>query len=658
MPDPRARLRSRFLAIAVTAGLSAVVGMGISSPATAPAGGFSSPLEMHLPGSLFHPRLTGCDSFGPAPSAGIGPPNVTAAGTGAAATADASVLRNNSGFNSTMIVPAASVAANQFVILAVEEPVNATAVVAVGLAETSLPIIGRVAAPVAYLPNGTEVVSQSTGALLTIGGTYTFAALHAHGDWWRLTWNGNPITGGLSWENGTYNLGSATAAGVSCAAGLSITPSFLIALYSNGTGLPTLPSTRVPQAIGIAPMGSSSASYRPTAANALPQLAPSLGIVGIQGSDQNGTFPVGELRIGSAPAVAYPGANVSLWGQYDVRGITSLAVTPTSAGLTPGASQTFSAAAADGAGRPIANATFTWRLTPSTLGSLNATTGATVNLTAGAGPGMGTLWVNGSYNCSQHTARIPIAVSPGPGPTIVAFTASPNEVEVGQSMSFMVQNATWPRPVSYAFTGLPAPCASTDSGLLTCTPTVPGQFTVRVFVNDSLGRSSNATTTLTVVPRLGISSFAATPSSVAPGEPVTLRAATVGGAPPYSFQYSGLPTGCVSANRSNLSCTPSDRGTFVITVRVGDRLGGASLATTNLSVTGTAGPIAHNNSTSNRPGGGTLLGLPASGAYAVIGTLVAIASAGILVGAYRRRRGGNVAASAPSPPASPPTPPS
>ncbi|MCI4344616.1 MAG: kelch motif-containing protein [Thermoplasmata archaeon] len=43
-----------------------------------------------------------------------------------------------------------------------------------------------------------------------------------------------------------------------------------------------------------------------------------------------------------------------------------------------------------------------------------------------------------------------------------------------------------------------------------------------------------------------------------------------GGAPPYSFAYAGLPSGCASANLSILDCVPSVTGTFDVNVSVHD----------------------------------------------------------------------------------------
>jgi hypothetical protein len=57
-----------------------------------------------------------------------------------------------------------------------------------------------------------------------------------------------------------------------------------------------------------------------------------------------------------------------------------------------------------------------------------------------------------------------------------------------------------------------------------------------------------------------------------------------GGASPYNLSYSGLPTGCTSANRSSLPCTPSSAGTYTVLVLVIDSNGNRASNSTALDV--------------------------------------------------------------------------
>ena len=62
----------------------------------------------------------------------------------------------------------------------------------------------------------------------------------------------------------------------------------------------------------------------------------------------------------------------------------------------------------------------------------------------------------------------------------------------------------------------------------------------------------------------------ADPAALDVGRPLRLSADPVGGTPPYTYAWLGLPPGCVSANTSALNCTPSSPGTFAISVGVTD----------------------------------------------------------------------------------------
>jgi hypothetical protein len=81
-----------------------------------------------------------------------------------------------------------------------------------------------------------------------------------------------------------------------------------------------------------------------------------------------------------------------------------------------------------------------------------------------------------------------------------------------------------------------------------------------------------------------VESFVAAPNPIDLGTSVTLTVNVIGGFRPYNFSYSGLPTGCRSANTSVLSCTPTETGTFPVTVNVTDSSGNETTATVSLSV--------------------------------------------------------------------------
>lgn len=79
-------------------------------------------------------------------------------------------------------------------------------------------------------------------------------------------------------------------------------------------------------------------------------------------------------------------------------------------------------------------------------------------------------------------------------------------------------------------------------------------------------------------------SFDASPSIVHVGSTTLLNATTEGGVGALTYVYVGLPPGCDSANTPSLRCTPTQAGTFPITVFINDSAGNDARAATVLTV--------------------------------------------------------------------------
>lgn len=574
--SPGATLRAPaavvVLLIVLVAGC--VGALSADHPAASTPKGGDARLALDLPTGLLRAGSSSCPNLAPRPQSSVFGVNIPAEGSGAYATSNLSTMTNNSGANTTLTVPNAALSSNQYVLLGVGDPVNATTVVAVGVAETAVPFLGTVAVPVAYLPNGSEVYSTSlSGPFLTKGAKYTLAVQHVRGNWWNLTYNGNPIIGGAAWENGTYDLGTPRAEGVACSSGVRATPAFVAALYGNGTSPPTLPTTFVPRAVGVAPGGAASATFVPQSGNALPQLNASLGTVYLQGNVQNSSVPPGAIYIGSSSSLGYPGPNASVWGAYVVRSLGVVSVAPLSTGVAFTSSQLFSVNVTDQNGARLDGATIAWQLEPANLGTLNATTGASITFTAGTTTLSGALWANVTYNCTFRSARANISVSPAGGPAILSFAAAPSAIVVGEGSNFSTVVGSWARPVTYSYLGLPAPCASANTSQLACVPGSVGIYPVTVFVNDSTGASSNATASLTVDATLQVVAFTASPNPASAGGSVAIAVQASGGVPPLAYSYSGLPPGCPGGPVSPSFVCPlssADSGTYSVHADVSD----------------------------------------------------------------------------------------
>ncbi len=184
-------------------------------------------------------------------------------------------------------------------------------------------------------------------------------------------------------------------------------------------------------------------------------------------------------------------------------------------------------------------------------------------------------------NSASATAQLLV----GSVPSVSSFVISPSFVEVNSSAYLNVSATGGTGPLSFAFTGVPPGCLSANSSSLVCRPTGSGVYPVRVFVNDSLGDTANATANLTSYYPLTILSFIDTPDPVSVGSSVQVAVQVTGGIAPYAFSYSGLPPGCSSSENASLSCHPTQLGSYLLRVTVSDSLGDMGSSVANLTVT-------------------------------------------------------------------------
>ena len=204
--------------------------------------------------------------------------------------------------------------------------------------------------------------------------------------------------------------------------------------------------------------------------------------------------------------------------------------------------------------------------TPSEPGSY--TVGVFANNSAGYGTsGFASLRVYGAV------AAFP-AASPNPGDAKVPmmFTASPSNGSGVYGYAWMFGDGG----------------SSTAADPLHAYST-SGRYTVRLWVNDSLGGSASGSLIVTVDPQL-IVSLGVSTSTLSLGNSVTISAESTGGATPYSYAYVGLPPGCVSVDRGSFGCIPSQTGSYLLTVNVTDGNGVVANSTVLLKVVVSSSP--------------------------------------------------------------------
>jgi YVTN family beta-propeller protein len=173
------------------------------------------------------------------------------------------------------------------------------------------------------------------------------------------------------------------------------------------------------------------------------------------------------------------------------------------------------------------------------------------------------------------------------------FVVSLANVPLGSSTTFAVEIYSAVGNVTYSYSGLPNGCVSVDRPGFSCTPNLPGNFTVRVNVTDSTGTMVTASLELRVfIPsNLSIEGFTVIPSVGVVGQPIVLNASVLGGVPPYAFNFSGLPAGCVPEDQPEFTCRPTVAGNFSLGVVVTDSNSSVARATAQLTTTYGAPPV-------------------------------------------------------------------
>ncbi len=131
--------------------------------------------------------------------------------------------------------------------------------------------------------------------------------------------------------------------------------------------------------------------------------------------------------------------------------------------------------------------------------------------------------------------------------------------------------------------GAPDGLSIDSSGTLTGTPIDSGAFEVRVAVRDAASQSVSDTLDITIRPALSISPIAY--KTVEKDSLITpIHLSTSGGWSPYTYALSGAPMGISLSSNNLITGSPSQDGTFPITVTVTDDHGNTAESSFKMSV--------------------------------------------------------------------------
>ncbi len=178
-----------------------------------------------------------------------------------------------------------------------------------------------------------------------------------------------------------------------------------------------------------------------------------------------------------------------------------------------------------------------------------------------------------------------VTVNPDPA-VVLDIAETEGEVNETDTISWTVFGGS--APFLSSISGLPPGCPSSPTPPIICHFTDSGSYRVEVSVLDASQLTVTALATVTVVPHLAVVGFFIWSRTTVPlGTSLLLGTNISGGIGTPTFNYSGLPPGCTSANNYSLGCLPTSAGTWDVIVTVTDARGIS--ATASLSVTVTPG---------------------------------------------------------------------
>jgi hypothetical protein len=219
---------------------------------------------------------------------------------------------------------------------------------------------------------------------------------------------------------------------------------------------------------------------------------------------------------------------------------------------------------------------------------------------------------NSCFGVSASSSNSNVVVINTPGPLSASAVSRPSALDVGQLVSFTCIGSGGTPPYTYSW-------VFGDGGIGTGqnpshTYNTVGTMDAICTVTDRLDTTASSAIYPMVSTHPSIRALQAQPSTLDLGQSVTFVTVATGGSGAYTYSWTNLPPGCVSANASSITCMPASSGTYKVTVSITDSVGESATSTASMSVSPQR-----------------VLGLPRqTGLAIIIGFLGALALSGII----------------------------
>ena len=161
-------------------------------------------------------------------------------------------------------------------------------------------------------------------------------------------------------------------------------------------------------------------------------------------------------------------------------------------------------------------------------------------------------------------------------PSVTGPIANRSSADVGQAAGFTVTGSLGLAPYTYAWSGLPAGCQPTVASAICSNLSGAGSFAISVTVTDSQGvRATGLPLSFRVYEDPRVAALTNLRPYLDVGENLSLVATATLGSGGFTYQWSGLPTGCrPSAN--SVDCPVNSTGSLVTAVTAWDSNGASA----------------------------------------------------------------------------------
>jgi hypothetical protein len=208
-----------------------------------------------------------------------------------------------------------------------------------------------------------------------------------------------------------------------------------------------------------------------------------------------------------------------------------------------------------------------------------ATTATNSTSHAYAGPGYYLLRVSVTDSVGSSSTGSTWVTIADP-PRVSSLASNRSSGDVGQLVTFRATASSGTQPYdSFSWNGLPSSCTAINSSTPSCRLASAGTLNLTASVTDAVGVVSPASTRLSfpVYPDPQVSTPTASRTGGDLGESTTFTVAASLGSGRYTYSWRGLPMGC-TGSKTSLTCTPSELGSFGISVEVVDSNGGSAIS--------------------------------------------------------------------------------